>query len=94
MRFEIRFTLPVFIKDEQSRVCPGLVQIVIDTACFGARRTYQAFQSLAKARFLARFRANVRNTVTTPSMSVSLWVNILALNQFENVAVHYEGEDA
>src|ERR1700728_434136 len=33
-------------------------------------------------------------TVTIPSMGVSLWVNILALNQLENIAVHHESEDA
>src|ERR1700683_4965201 len=32
--------------------------------------------------------------VRVSSMSVSLGVNILALNQLENVAVHYKGEDA
>lgn len=60
MRFEIRFALPVFIKDEQSGVCLGLVQIVVDAASLGTCRSYQAFQNLANARFLARPRADMR----------------------------------
>jgi hypothetical protein len=61
MRFEIRFAFPVFVKHEKSGVYVGLVKIVVYAASFTARGKQQAFQHLANAKFLARFRTNVRD---------------------------------
>jgi|SRR5580658_244163 hypothetical protein len=96
MRFEMRFAFPDFIKYEESGIRTGLVQIVVDAAGFGTCGSHQAFQNSANARFLARLRADMRDqreSFIHECVAVSLWVNILALNQLENVAVHYEGED-
>lgn len=95
MRFQVAFAFPVFIKHEESGIGLRLVQIVVNAAHLRTSGSQQAFQNLPNARFLAGLRTDVRNhsktVVHTPPMATEY---LVALNQLEDVAVHYEGEDA
>src|SRR5579862_2571552 len=61
MRLQVRFTFPVFVKHEESGIDLRLVQIVVDATGLRASGCQQAFQKLPNTRFVARFRADVRN---------------------------------
>ena len=95
MRIQVRFTFPVFIKHEERGISLRLMQLVVDAASLRASGSQQALQKLPNARFPARFRADVRNyrkrfVHNAPDGAEYL----MALNQLEDVAVHYECEDA